>query len=745
MTSKFSFISPMMKILCGVYEISLGALLLAVCITVVDAAKAQEPPPVQQQPPPAQEPPQPSPPKETIIGGYVIHQSIDLGGHIVEHSGSDPMYATLINMQSGPRILDQSLTMRAVDPAHAVFFDQLSSTSFGYGGDPINVTYMNMSKGRIYDFRGSYRRYRQYFDYNLLANPLIPSNSDPFVPVLSSPHLFNTARRLTDLNLTLAPLSKVSVRFGYNHNINQGPSYSTVHVSTDALLYQNWRNSTDAWIGGVDWKPDPRTTFSYDQFFTHYKGNTSWALAGLNYVLPNGTPVSLGINQSSVWGTPCSSPFNPDGTVSPTCNAFLGYTRSAPTRTLFPTEQVRFQTSAIHNFTLNGRLLYNGSTSNLDNYYENFNGLNSKSAVRQTIITGSAEARRVNVNGDIAAVWQITPKVSVSDLFTFWYFRIPGTNMFTETDYAGTSTLLPPGASTTSTTTDHQALNQETKANTFVMAWDVTSKARISVGYRYRSRTITDSGGDFIPIHENWGLFGAALRPAPSLRVNVNFDGMYADRAFTRISPRQSQHYVVRSTYQPHPWLSVSGAVNIYEARNNVQTVNHLEHNRDFSFGASIVPSEKWSMNLNYGYNSVFSSTIECFPSTPPPPQALPAQPVCVSEGTPYQTNGYYNAPTQFGSIGFTFAPVKIVHFDAGYRMSAVNGNSEMINVRQVPGSLQSQFQSPYGSVAVQIWPNWTWKGDYNYYGYGEGTPIGPTLPRSFRGNVYTLSVNYSF
>ena len=132
-----------------------------------------------------------------------------------------------------------------------------------------------MSKGRIYDFRGSYRRYRQYFDYNLLANPLIPSNSDPFVPVLSSPHLFNTARRLTDLNLTLAPLSKVSVRFGYNHNINQGPSYSTVHVSTDALLYQNWRNSTDAWIGGVDWKPDPRTTFSYDQFFTHYKGNTS--------------------------------------------------------------------------------------------------------------------------------------------------------------------------------------------------------------------------------------------------------------------------------------------------------------------------------------------------------------------------------------------------------------------------------------------------------------------------------------
>jgi hypothetical protein len=123
----------------------------------------------------------------------------------------------------------------------------------------------------------------------------------------------------------------------------------------------------------------------------------------------------------------------------------------------------------------------------------------------------------------------------------------------------------------------------------------------------------------------------------------------------------------------------------------------------------------------------------------------VPAQPVCVSASTPYQTNGYYNAPTQFGSIGFTFSPVKQVHTYAGYRMSAVNGTSEMINVRQVPGSLQSQYQSPYGGVAVQLWPNWTWKGDYNYYGYGEGTPIGPTLPRSFRGNVYTLSVNYAF
>jgi hypothetical protein len=331
----------------------------------------------------AQQAPAPSAPEEKTIGGYVTHQSVELGGHIVEQSGSGPMYDTLVNIHTGPRILTQSLTMRAKDPLHATFFDNLSTSSFGYGGDPISVTVLNVSKGRIYDFHGSFHRNRQYFDYNLLANPLIPPESNPFVPALSSPHLFNTVRRVTDLNVTLAPLSRFSVRFGYNHNINQGPSYSSVHEGTDALLFQNWRNSTDAWRAGVDWKPDPKTTFSYDQFITHYKGDTNWQLAGLNYALSNGTPVSLGVNLSSVWGTPCSSPFNTNGTVNPTCNAYLAYQRFEPIRTLFPTEQLRFQTSSVPKLTMNGRLLYNGTTSNAPNYYELFNGYSSRSTLRQ--------------------------------------------------------------------------------------------------------------------------------------------------------------------------------------------------------------------------------------------------------------------------------------------------------------------------------------------------------------------------
>ncbi len=684
-------------------------------------------------------------PGDNIRYGYVIHQSVELGGHFVTQSGSGAMYATLVNIQSGPRILDSSLEMVAVNPSHAVLFDRLSSSSFGYGGDPYNVTFLNVSKGRIYNFHGNFRRNRQYFDYNLLANPLIPPSSTPFVPVLASPHLYNTVRRMTDASITLAPLSVVSAHLGYFQNINQGPSNSTLHVGAEALLVQNWRVSTDVWNAGIDWKPLARTSISFDEFITRYKGNTSWQLTGLNYTLSNGTPVSLGVNLSSVWNTPCAAPFNPDGTVNPTCNGFLAYTRSAPTRTLFPSEQLHFQSASIPHVAMNGRVLYMGTTSNLVNFNENFNGLDSRVRNRQEVVTGSASARRINVNADYGVTWQITPTIGLSDAFNFWYFRQPATNVFTETDYAGTSMLNPRVRLQRPRHRTIKRLTRRPRPILFSSIWDLAPNARLSLGYRYSSRIITDAGGDFIPIHADSALFGLVLRPTAQLRVNFNAEAMSADNSFTRISPRKLQHYRLRTAYNPRPWLSFAGTINILDSSNNVQTVNHVAHNQDFSFTTSINPSEKWGIDLNYAYDSIFSRTDQCFISSTPVAGAQPSPAVCQQAGLPLQSDGYYNQPTQYGAIGFVFTPVKRLHAAGGYRMSAVNGQAPPINIRQVPGSLQSQYQTPYAKLTFDLAPNWSWKADYNYYSYGEGTPIGPTLPRSFHGNVYTFAVRYAF
>ncbi|WP_157467888.1 outer membrane protein [Edaphobacter aggregans] len=691
----------------------------------------------------------PPSPEDNIRFGYLVHQSIDFGGHIVNQSGSGAMYNTLVNIQSGPRILNSTIEMVAVNPAHGFLFDRLSSSSFGYGGDPYDATVMNLSKGRIYDFHGSFRRDRQYFDYDLLANPLIPPESQPFVPRLNSPHLYNTVRRMTDVNLTVAPLSVVRARFGYFQNINQGPTYTSYHIGNglDGLMLQNWRVSTDVWNAGIDWKPLEGTTISFDEFITHYKGNTNLELSGLNYNLSSGTPVSLGVDVSSVWNAPCAAPFNPNGSVKPTCNSYLAYTRSAPTRTLLPSEQFRFQSTSLRNISMNGRVMYMGTTSHLDNYHENFNGLIN--GTREQVITASGSARRINVNADYGITWQVTPKLAFSDVFDFWYFRQPASFSYTQTNYAGTSLLNPPGAATTTTTTGplpgYTAVNQKTKVNTFLAIWDLSRQARVTAGYRYSSRIITDAGGDFVPIHADTALFGLALTPMPELRINFNADVTSADNAFTRISPRKLQHYRMRTAYTPRPWLKLNGAINILTSSDNVQTVEHFAHSQDFSFGASIHPSEKWGIDLNYAYDSIYSRTNMCYNSSAPVDGGQPSPPVCQQSGLPYQSNGRYDQPTNSASIGFVFNPVKRLHATGGYRISSVDGTAPPINIRQVPGSLQSQYQTPYGGVAFDLAPNWTWKGDYNYYSYGEGAPAGPTLPRAFHANIVTLSVRYAF
>jgi hypothetical protein len=258
MTDQTNFPKSLYGSPAGASKFRLCALIFAMVPATVVAGYAQDQPATNPSQAPAQSPaqPKPTPPKPEnkpgepkTMGGYRIHSMVELGGRFAEKSGSRAMWATMVNQTTGARVLSQDLQMHTIDPRKTPFFDTLTTPSFGYGGDPYNASYLSMSKGKWYDFRGSFRRSRQYFDYNLLVNSLLGPNQ--LLPQPSSLHLFNTVRRNTDTLLTLMPVSPVSFRAGYNHNTNEGPSNSTIHQGGDVLEDQWFRNSTDTWVGGV--------------------------------------------------------------------------------------------------------------------------------------------------------------------------------------------------------------------------------------------------------------------------------------------------------------------------------------------------------------------------------------------------------------------------------------------------------------------------------------------------------------
>ena len=338
-----------------------GGIGLAVLGMAMGNALAQNPTPAAPLPTPET--------KITAPAGYSIHQTVDLGGRIAGVTGSNAMYSTLVNLQSGPRVLGETFEMRALPGNKHTWVDTVSAFGSGFGGDPNSFSKLSLSKGRAYEFSGIFRRDRQYFDYDLLGNPNIPTGesiaigpknaptgSYAWPQVNQSPVLFNTVRRMTDTNLTIFPLSKVTYRVGYSQNIFQGPSLSPSgyqFAKYDAILQEYQRNSTDDFLGGIDWKPIHGTKLTFEEQIDHYKADSYFTMApgDFNVQEADGTLAALddfdsqtpypssACNANSIGTTPIlSAPQTAGGlpVINAACAVVTSYLRSQPPGSCIP-------------------------------------------------------------------------------------------------------------------------------------------------------------------------------------------------------------------------------------------------------------------------------------------------------------------------------------------------------------------------------------------------------------------------
>ena len=490
-----------------------------------------------------------------VQNGFVIHNTVDLGGHMVGVTGSGSMYDTLVNVHSGPRVLGQTFTMHAVQGTKHGLFDDLTAYSAGFGGDPNNFAKMDISKGKLYEFSGLFRRDRQYFDYDLLDSPNVPVENIPYGQVAGVPsaqtlpyqHLydsgmmFNTVRRMLDTNLTILPLSKVTFRVAYSHGIFQGPSTMTNRSigKYDQLLDMYQRNGTDDFTGAIDWKPWQHTKLTYEEQVDHYKADSWLTLAPSDFIAQeaDGTPVALGnydallsatalapyttaaCNTSSMKTysgsgstltyTIFSAPQTPGGLpiIDPACDVTTSYRRVQPTRVIYPTEMFRFQSTDVKNVALNGDIRYSVGNSHMPNSYENYTGLNG--ATRSSTITGSGIAQRRVLAFDYGMVWNATKTISLEDQVTYSNIHQPGNLTLagftlTEPTTAGSETINYGGTLTTgaaSYPTGNSAgimyayFGQTWLINNATINWDASSRATMALTYRYQTHDVVQTSG----------------------------------------------------------------------------------------------------------------------------------------------------------------------------------------------------------------------------------------------------------
>ena len=654
----------------------------------------------------------------TLPDGYSIHSSVDVGGRIADISGSKAMYDTLVNLQSGPRVQGVTFEMRALPGKKGTLIDSLRAIGSGFGGDPNNFARLDFSKGKIYEFTGMFRRDRQYFDYDLLGNPNVPGGQAllgaptsliTWPQVRQSPVLFNTVRRMTDTNLTLFPLSKVTFRVGYSQNIFQGPSLSPSgyqFAKYDAILQEYQRNSTDDFMGAVDWKPVKGTLLTFEEEIDHYKADSYFTMAPSDFIVQeaDGTPAALddfdsltpypgsACTANSIGSTPLLSAPTTGSlpVINPACAVVTSYLRSQPTRILYPTEIFRLQSTSIRNVSMNGDFRYTNANMNLPNYYDSYQGLNGKT--RSLTYTGIASAKREVVAADYGFVWQAAKTVSLSDQVNFSSVHQPGTTTMTSVTtvatpaVAGEETINYPTLTTTiaaagaSTFEGSGAVGtplpdyfgQNILVNNLTGTWDATPRTTLSLTYRYGDHTIAQGAPHNAPlavgsttngtvnIQENGGIFNAAVRPTNNWDVNGTIEILYDDNAFTPVGPRQTKHYRVHTMYKPRPWATISGAYNDLERHNNTNNnqaavtagddpyegpLNHVDHSRVFSLGAVLAPNEHYGIDFNYAYSDVYSATNICYDNgaqNAPSTVGLPGTASTTSGGVPNVCPGVF-------------------------------------------------------------------------------------------------------
>ena len=250
-------------------------------------------------------------------GGYNIQESFELGYRYTSIDGNHDTYNTFVNLADGVRLLDFSLEMRSIGH-DGVLFDTLSFSNFGYGGDPNDVTRLRISKNRLYDFRMQFRRDKNFWDYNLFANPLNPTTSKPTIPITISPNALDTVRRMQDYDLTLLPQSPVRFRLGYSRVVGEGPGFESYDAGVLPLLTTNYRTTENAYRAGVDFRVLRKTTLSYDQFLAYDKQDNITTDQNRTFLLPGLVPVDLGIIWNTTGSTPCASPCPTSSTLRAT-------------------------------------------------------------------------------------------------------------------------------------------------------------------------------------------------------------------------------------------------------------------------------------------------------------------------------------------------------------------------------------------------------------------------------------------
>ena len=116
-----------------------------------------------------------------------------------------------------------------------------------------------------------------------------------------------------------------------------------------------------------------------------------------------------------------------------------------------------------------------------------------------------------------------------------------------------------------------------------------------------------------------------------------------------------------------------------------------------------------------------------------------------LSCGAPFlQSPSVYKEAINYGGASVYLKPFSRLTLNAGYTLTSTSGSTLILNPNSPTGPLSFNYTLPMVMVQFDLTKRLSYKTGWNYYDYNEKSDPGPTLPRDFHGNTFTLSLRYS-
>ncbi len=615
---------------------------------------------------------------------YNIVNSFETGYRWTSIGGDLDEYKSQVNFDSGLRLLGSSFGMYSRD-GHGKYFDELTLTTVGLGGDPYESAALRIAKNNLYRFDMTWRLNDYY-------NPGLTSAGQQGV------NFRDTQYTSLDDDLTLFPQSKIKFFIGYSRNVQEGPEITSIGNFPVPTV----PSSTAGFTSLLDATNEYRLGNEFQLFGITVNWMHGWQDFKEDFLTP-----------PAVNGTPTTQYTNPYHGTSPYWRAGLFTNRKW--------------------FSLNGRFTYTGTRRA---YVSQMQGPVPVAGPNPFQVVTMGTGDRPAATGNLTISFLLGPKLTLTNSSALYNIRTDGDSAFIQLNN-GTGQFV---------VQDYQYLGIRTITNKTDLNYQMRKWIGFFAGYDYSDRSINSVLTLGMPAYQqtsilNAGILGMRLRPLAPLTILLEGELGHANRPFSPKSDKNYQTLNARVQYKKKSLLLSAYAQTNYN-NDSISLTAYSSHSR--TYAANFAWSPLGWLTFTADYVKLHLDTLgglSFFDSG----ELLENQ---YSLYISNLHTGNIGMRFALGKRADLYAGYSHIQDTGDGRANPLGtGFGTTIPAFQAAQTFPVKYLSPLARVSVQITNRIRWNVGYQYYGYREDFfSSGDFLPdHAYNATTAYSSVLWSF